>query len=121
MALSAASPTLAFLSSLAEVYVDGLVHITSLGNDYYHFDPAKHRLLGERTNRSYRLGDAVRIRVAQVNLDEAKLDFELIGEAKRDARRTPQREDRGHGKKEGKRKHDGKSRDRKRSAKKKRR
>ena len=42
---------------LAEVYVDGLVHITSLGNDYYHFDPAKHRLLGERTNRSYRLGD----------------------------------------------------------------
>jgi ribonuclease R len=61
-----------------------LVHITSLGNDYYHFDPAKHRLLGERTNRSYRLGDAVRVKVAQVNLDEAKLDFELVGEAKRE-------------------------------------
>ena len=65
------------------MYVDGLVHITSLGNDYYHFDPAKHRLLGERTNRSYRLGDSVRVKVAQVNLDEAKLDFELVGEARR--------------------------------------
>ena len=91
---------------LAEVYVDGLVHITSLGNDYYHFDPAKHRLLGERTNRSYRLGDRVRVKVAQVNLDEAKLDFELVGEAKREAKREPRRE----GKKSG-----GKHRERKRS------
>ena len=88
---------------LAEVYVDGLVHITSLGNDYYHFDPAKHRLLGERTNRSYRLGDSVRIKVAQVNLDEAKLDFELIGEVKREARREPRREGKHDGKREGKR------------------
>jgi ribonuclease R len=96
---------------LAEVYVDGLVHITSLGNDYYHFDPAKHRLLGERTNRSYRLGDAVRVKVAQVNLDEAKLDFELVGEVKREARREPRREGKGGGKR----------RDRKRSPKKKRR
>ncbi|HJW81134.1 MAG TPA: ribonuclease R [Acidiferrobacterales bacterium] len=83
---------------LAEVYVDGLVHITSLGNDYYHFDPAKHRLLGERTNRSYRLGDSVRVKVAQVNLDEAKLDFELVGEAKREARRAPKRESKHQGK-----------------------
>jgi ribonuclease R len=96
---------------LAEVYVDGLVHITSLGNDYYHFDPAKHRLLGERTNRSYRLGDAVRVKVAQVNLDEAKLDFELVGEVKREARREPKREGKGRSK----------HRTHKRSAKKKRR
>jgi ribonuclease R len=74
---------------LAEVYVDGLVHITSLGNDYYHFDPIKHRLLGERTNRSYRLGDSVRVKVANVNLDEAKLDFEMVGEAKREPKREP--------------------------------
>jgi ribonuclease R len=83
---------------LAEVYVDGLVHITSLGNDYYHFDPAKHRLLGERTNRSYRLGDSVRVKVANVNLDEAKLDFELVGEVKREARRAPKRESKHQGK-----------------------
>ncbi len=92
---------------LAEVYVDGLVHITSLGNDYYHFDPAKHRLLGERTNRSYRLGDSVRVKVAQVNLDEAKLDFEMVGEVKREAKREPRREDKGKG--------GGKRRERKRS------
>jgi len=78
---------------LAEVYVDGLVHITALGNDYYHFDPAKHRLLGERTHRTFRLGDPVRVKVMQVNLDEAKLDFELAGETGRKTRHeTPQRE-----------------------------
>lgn len=63
---------------LAEIYVDGLVHISSLGNDYYHFDPGKQRLLGERTRQSYRLGDSVRVRLVRVNLDEAKLDFELV-------------------------------------------
>jgi len=67
---------------LAEVYVDGLVHITALGGDYYHFDPAKHRLLGERTRRSFRLGDPVRVKVAKVNLDEAKIDFELAGDVR---------------------------------------
>jgi len=78
---------------LAEVYVDGLVHITALGNDYYHFDPAKHRLLGERTHRTFRLGDPVRVKVMQVNLDEAKLDFELAGEPGRGARQeAPRRE-----------------------------
>lgn len=63
---------------LAEIFVDGLVHISSLGNDYYHFDPAKQRLLGERTRTSYRLGDPVRVRLLRVDLDETKLDFELI-------------------------------------------
>jgi ribonuclease R len=64
---------------LVEVYVDGLVHITALGNDYYHFDAAHHRLLGERTRQVYRLGDKVRVRVVRVDLDEAKIDFELAG------------------------------------------
>ena len=41
---------------LSEVYVEGLVHISTLANDYYHFDAAKHRLVGERTRRSFRLG-----------------------------------------------------------------
>jgi ribonuclease R len=76
---------------LKEVYVDGLVHITALGNDYFHFDPARHRLLGERTRRTYRLGDAVRIRVVRVDLDEAKIDFELVLAAG-EAARTPARE-----------------------------
>ena len=64
---------------LVEVYVDGLVHITALGNDYYHFDAAHHRLMGERTRQIYRLGDKLRVRVMRVDLDEAKLDFEIAG------------------------------------------
>jgi ribonuclease R len=63
---------------LLEIYVEGLVHVTALGNDYYHYDPAQHRLTGERTRRIYRLGDEVQVRVVQVNLDERKIDFELV-------------------------------------------
>jgi ribonuclease R len=62
---------------LDRIYVDGLVHITSLDNDYYHFDPVGHRLTGERSGRVYRLGDALRVRVAAVNLDDRKIDFTL--------------------------------------------
>ncbi len=63
---------------LEGIYAEGLVHITALGNDYYHFDPVHHRLTGERTGRTFRLGDAVRVRVVRVDLDERKIDFELI-------------------------------------------
>jgi ribonuclease R len=62
---------------LDNIYVDGLVHITALDNDYYHFDPIGHRLTGERTGTVYRLGDRVRVQVAAVNLDERKIDFVL--------------------------------------------
>ncbi len=62
---------------LDDIYVDGLVHITALDNDYYHFDPIGHRLTGERTGTVHRLGDRLRIQVAAVNLDERKIDFVL--------------------------------------------
>jgi ribonuclease R len=62
---------------LSEVFVDGLVHITALGNDYFHFEPAHHRLIGERTRKVFRLGDKARVKVMRVDLDEAKIDFEL--------------------------------------------
>jgi len=73
---------------LDEIYVDGLVHITALDNDYYHFDPVGHRLTGERTGMVYRLGDRLRVQVAAVNLDERKIDFVL---AKPPARQAPQK------------------------------
>ncbi len=63
---------------LDDIFVDGLVHITALDNDYYHFDPVGHRLTGERSGMVYRLGDRVRIKVAAVNLDDRKLDFTLV-------------------------------------------
>lgn len=65
---------------LNEVFVDGLIHITALGNDYFHFDAAKHRLIGERTRTIYRLGDPTRVKVVRVDLDEARIDFEPVGE-----------------------------------------
>lgn len=68
---------------LDDIYVDGLVHITALDNDYYHFDPIGHRLTGERTGIVHRLGDRVRIQVAAVNLDERKIDFVLAKPAAR--------------------------------------
>lgn len=60
---------------LDHIYVDGLVHITALDNDFYHFDPVGHRLTGKRTGIVYRLGDRMRVRLAAVNLDERKIDF----------------------------------------------
>lgn len=63
---------------LDQIYVEGLVHVTGLKNDYYRFDASKHRLIGERTHMVYRLGDKVNVRVARVNLDERKIDFDLI-------------------------------------------
>ncbi|TWI52382.1 ribonuclease R [Pseudomonas duriflava] len=64
---------------LSDIYVEGLVHVTSLPSDYYHFDAVHHRLSGERSGRSYRLGDLIEIIVARVDLDERKIDFALPG------------------------------------------
>jgi ribonuclease R len=70
------------------VYVDGLVHITALDNDYYHFDPVGHRLTGERTGQVYRLGDRLRVKVAAVNLEDRKIDFVLAQPAAQQKRRS---------------------------------
>jgi ribonuclease R len=64
---------------LAGVHVEGLIHVTAMPGDYYRFDPAHHRLDGERTGRRFRLGMPLRVKVAAVNLDERKIDFELVG------------------------------------------
>ncbi|MBP9962011.1 ribonuclease R [Pseudomonas sp. FFUP_PS_473] len=62
---------------LTDIYVEGLVHVSALPGDYYHFDPVHHRLSGERTGRTFRLGDTVEVRVMRVDLDERKIDFEM--------------------------------------------
>jgi len=63
---------------LDEIYVEGLVHVTALNNDYYHYDQISQHLTGERTGQILRMGDKVRIKVVEVNLDERKIDFECI-------------------------------------------
>jgi ribonuclease R len=66
--------------SLDDIYVEGLVHVTSLKSDYYKFDAVHHRLIGERSGKNYQLGDAIKVRVARVDLDEKKIDFMPAGE-----------------------------------------
>jgi ribonuclease R len=63
--------------ALDGVYVEGLVHVSDLGSDYFHYDAAKHHLIGERTAKRYRLGDRVRVRVVRVDIESTKIDFVL--------------------------------------------
>ena len=63
--------------SLDDLYVEGLIHISELGKDYFHFDATKHQLLGERTGQRYRLGDRVQVRVVKVDMESTKIDFVL--------------------------------------------
>ncbi|CAG7650255.1 ribonuclease R [Paenibacillus allorhizosphaerae] len=58
--------------------VEGLIRLSDLTDDYYHFHEAQHALIGERTSRIYRLGDEVKVRVARVNMDERTIDFEMV-------------------------------------------
>jgi ribonuclease R len=62
---------------LENLFVEGLVHINSLGQDYFRFDQAQQRLVGERTNRVYCLGDKIQVVIARVDLDERKVDLEM--------------------------------------------
>lgn len=75
-----------FFVELQSIYVEGLVHIASLHGDYFNFDASSHHLYGERTGVRYRLGDAVRVKVVRVNLDDKKIDFELIQTGKKTAK-----------------------------------
>ncbi len=62
---------------LDNIYVEGLVHITSLLQDYYQFDPVQHRLVGERSHKRYCLADKIKVKVVRVDLDRKRIDFEL--------------------------------------------
>ena len=65
---------------IPEMGVSGLVHITSLPNDYYHFDPVRRVLTGERRGLRFRLADPVEVEVMSVSVDERKIDFRIAGE-----------------------------------------
>lgn len=63
--------------ALDQFYVEGLVHVSDMGNDYFHFNPKKHQMMGERTGKRFRLGDRVRVKVVRVNLENSRIDFVL--------------------------------------------
>ncbi len=64
--------------ALDAVYVEGLVHVSELGADYFQFDPIKHQMLGERTGQRFRLGDRVRVKLVRADLESNKIDFVLV-------------------------------------------
>jgi ribonuclease R len=66
--------------TLDELYVDGLVHITELGGEYYRFDEARQELRGERTGVRYTVGVRVQVQVSRVDLDARRIDFRLVRE-----------------------------------------
>lgn len=63
--------------ALDDVYVEGLVHVSELGQDYFHFEPTKHQMLGERTGKRYRLGDRLRVKLVRADLETGRIDFIL--------------------------------------------
>jgi ribonuclease R len=63
--------------ALDDIFIEGLVHVSELGNDYFQFDPVGHLLRGDRTKRTFRLADRVRVRVVRVDLELARIDFVL--------------------------------------------
>ena len=63
---------------LDQIFVDGLVHVSALGNDFYHYDPVRIQLEGEHDGQRFRLGDKVRVTVTRVDMDQAKIDFGLV-------------------------------------------
>ncbi len=77
-----------FFVELKDIYVEGLVHISTLPQDYFHFDAGSHQLIGERSGIRYRLGDTVQVQVVRVDLDEKKIDFELPKSTKKGQRKS---------------------------------
>ncbi|MDH3371959.1 MAG: ribonuclease R [Gammaproteobacteria bacterium] len=60
---------------ISELLIDGLVHVTSLSNDYYHYESATQQLVGERSGKKYRLGEAMRVQVQRVDMESRRIDF----------------------------------------------
>jgi ribonuclease R len=64
--------------TLKDLYVDGMIHVSQLGEDFFLYDQASQSLIGQNRGQSFSLGDEVKIQVAGVNLEERKIDFQLV-------------------------------------------
>ncbi|WP_280769471.1 ribonuclease R [Salipaludibacillus daqingensis] len=67
--------------------IEGLVHVSYLTDDYYHYDEKRYAMIGERTGNVFRIGDEIDIKVTNVNVDERIIDFEVVGMKPRKARK----------------------------------
>jgi ribonuclease R len=96
--------------ALDDVFVEGLVHVSELGADYFHFEEAGHVMVGERTGRRFRLADRVRVKVVRADLETNKIDFKLVetistqpkSSGKKNTAVTAKKADKKAGKKKGK-------------------
>ncbi len=86
---------------LDDVFVEGLIHVSSLRSDYYQHDPRSHCLRGERSGVEYHVADRLRVKVVRVDLDEKKIDFDLVGEPAVKPGGSGQKQGRNSGKKSG--------------------
>jgi len=75
---------------IPELQIDGLVHVTSLQNDYYKFDVGSQQLVGERSGRRFSLGDPMHVQVQRVDMDTRRIDFRPV-EAERESGRSRRR------------------------------
>mgnify|MGYP000850429134 FL=1 len=78
--IAAVVPFGAFVA-LDEVYVEGLVHVSELGEDYFQYDSVKHQMLGERTGKRFRLGDRLSVKLVRADLETGRIDFVLADAA----------------------------------------
>ena len=79
---------------ISELMIDGLVHVTNLPNDYYHYDAGRQQMTGERTGRTFGLGEPMKVIVQRVDMETRRIDFrpaELPHEAPRSERRGRRR------------------------------
>lgn len=83
------------------VFVEGLIHVSTLAGDYFRFDPASLSLVGERTQTTYSLADIVSVQIASVDVDERKVDFELVSHTPLSSRRSKAKDKRGAKKSRG--------------------
>jgi ribonuclease R len=81
--ISAVVPFGVFVA-LDSVYVEGLVHVSELGEDYFQYDNIKHQMLGERSGKRYRLGDRLHVKLVRADLETGRIDF-VLGEGSRTA------------------------------------
>lgn len=66
--------------ALDDLMIEGLLHVTELGNDYFEYDKMRHEMRGERTGAKYRLGDRLRVKVSRVDLETSRIDFVLANQ-----------------------------------------
>ena len=82
---------------LASVFVDGLVHVSTLGSDYFHYDPVQHHLVGERSQQTYKLADPLSVRVVAVDMEQYRIELELADLPAATHKRRAQERPRGGG------------------------